>query len=128
VLRDFPGATASQDLQSLARAARVHGLLNFDSRRWPDEMSKWACEALKAAQIFYSLKQGLNAPRDKRIAFRRFIDVVPSFEKKSFASSVWDVYWRGEWWPATSEITRDDYRATCREFIAGIAAEMEKES
>lgn len=112
-LKGFP-VPRGQDLQSVA-ARRVRDLLWEIARYGASEMNRIACDALKAATIFFLLKEGREPTRNKNEMLDRFFDVVPTFGERGTAFAIWDLYRAGD---KTADAT---HGAACRKFIEALA-------
>src|SRR5215469_9270448 len=82
----------------LAVRVRLRDLLERDFPLWGDEQSnRIACDALKAATIFFLVKDGRPPTRDKREIFPLFMTVVPDFPKRrETADRIWELYRKGD--------------------------------
>jgi hypothetical protein len=97
-------------LMRIARK-RVRGLLDEECVRIPDEMWKWGAEAVKASQIYFTLKRGGAPTRHKREAIANFFANVPVGSKSDFAKIIWENYEAGR------HPNDNSYKAECRAFI-----------
>lgn len=84
-------------LRECARA-RVRGLLNeIEGAEYRErEANRIACDALKAATIFFLLKKGFPPTRDKREMLHQFRNVVPDTPtRRETAGRIWELYEAG---------------------------------
>jgi predicted nucleotidyltransferase len=114
LLLDFP-VPVGDGLRTVA-CTRLRSLCWVESRRYPSEIWKWACEALKAAQIYFAVSNNRPPTRDKRLVRDNFFDLVPGFEGRDFATVIWDHYCHGR------RPTDALYQANCVAFIERLCA------
>jgi hypothetical protein len=80
-----------EQLRCFARA-RVRGLLDDECVRYPMESWRWGADAVKAAQLYFTLRSGGTPTRHKREAIANFWGHVPAFAKQEFARVIWANY------------------------------------
>src|SRR6266852_873335 len=92
--------------------ARVRQLLEYDFVRWGDEQAnRIACDALKAATLFFLVKAGRPPTRDKGEVFQLFLTVVPAFpHRRETADRIWELYRAG------NTAGGPQHRKACHEF------------
>src|SRR6266849_1306452 len=93
--------------------ARVRQLLEYDFVRWGDEQAnRIACDALKAATLFFLVKAGRPPTRDKGEVFQLFLTVVPDFpHRRETADRIWELYRAG------NTAGGPQHRKACHEFV-----------
>ena len=79
-----------------------------------NEMNRIACDALKAAAIFFALKAAHEPTRDKRRVLEVFFETVPDFPQKETASNIWDLYRTG------NKDGGEDHRNGCARFVRAL--------
>lgn len=111
-LAGFP-VPRGEDLQHAASVRGEHLSRVSQSGAWGEgQANRVACEALKAATVFFLLEQGLPPTRDKREIFDRFMAVVPDFpHRRETAERIWRLYEAGD------TDGGPEHREACREFV-----------
>ena len=101
-----------RDLQAMA-ARRVTTLVG-ELDQFTSELNRIACDAMKAATIFFLLRAGRQPTRDKREVPARFSEVVPTFVGRDTADAVWSLY------RAADKSGDASHQAACRAFVKGL--------
>jgi predicted nucleotidyltransferase len=96
-------------LQSFA-VRRLH-VLRGEIPLFAAEINRIACDALKAATIFFLLKGGQEPTRNKDEVFDRFFDVVPVFNDRETARAIWSLYRAGD------KSGDSAHREACQRFV-----------
>ncbi len=111
-LAGFP-VPRGEDLQHAARVRVQHLLSVSQSEAWGEgQANRVACEALKAAMLFFVLKHDLPPTRDKRQIFQLFMNVVPDFpHRRDTAERIWNLYQAGD------TDGGPQHREACHQFI-----------
>jgi predicted nucleotidyltransferase len=108
------------ELRNLA-LTRVGSLFEMVRKvRDPEQMYKWACEALKATQIYFATREGKDPTRDKRYVFENFMAHVPDFTEKPLAEPIWQHYREGK------RRTDPEHLDLCDRFVGGAWGALEK--
>lgn len=91
---------------------RLRKLAAEELVRHPEQAPKWACEAIKALQIYFG-----NATREKTEVFEGYFRFVPEFALKEFAREVWREYSTPFYIEKMTDPNKTKYLANCAEFV-----------